>query len=129
MANRIWKPVETPRHGVRKVICRFFPAGTGAVTGTVGSGIKSVSRTGVGTFAVTFEDKWKTAQLVGFTPGVQHTTAVDLKAQLGDFTDGTAAVDASAVVRLVAVAAATDMAANANNSVSVEFSFQNNLRA
>jgi hypothetical protein len=129
MANRIWKEVQTPKHGVRKVGCKFFPAGTGAITGLIGYGIKSVARTGVGTLEITFEDKWQASQMVGFSPGVQHTTAVDLKAQLGDFTNGSSSVDAKVVLRLVAVATATDMAANANSSVSCEFTFQNNPRA
>lgn len=131
MANRIWKNVETPRHGVRKVMCRFFPDGTStSPLSFSGSGVKSVVRTGsAGVFTVTFEDKWKTSQLVGFSPGVQHTTAVDLVAQLGDFTDGSSSVDASVVVRLNAGATPTDMTGDPDSSVSVEFAFQNNPRA
>lgn len=131
MANRMWKPVETPRHGVRNISVRFFPNGTSTnPLSFSGSGVKSVVRTGsAGVFTVTFEDKWKGTQLCGFKALVQHTTAVDLVAQLGDFTDGTSAVDASVLVRLNAVATPTDMAANANNSVGLEFSFQNNPRA
>lgn len=129
MANRIWKNVECPRHGLRVVTCKFFPAGTGAPTGLVGAGVKSVARTAQGVFEVTFEDKWLKGQLVGHSSSVQHTTAVDLVAQLGDFTDGSTSVDAKVVVRLNAVATPTDMAANANSSVSCTFFFQNNPRA
>jgi hypothetical protein len=131
MANRIWNDVKTTRHGVRKVMCRFFPNGTSNDALTVrGSGVKGVVRNAAaGVFVVTLEDKWKTAQLIGFSATVQHTTAADLVAQLGDFTDGTASVDSSVIVRVNAAATPTDITANANSSVSVELTFQNNPRS
>lgn len=130
MANRIWKDVKTARHGVRKVMCRFFPNGTStAALTTRGSGVSGVVRTGAaGVFTVTLEDPWPSAALIGAQATVQHTTAVDLVAQLGDFTAGTAAANATITVRLNAGATPTDMTANANSSVSVELAFQNNPR-
>lgn len=131
MANRIWNDVKTPRHGVRKVICRFFPNGTSTSALTVrGSGVASVVRTGsAGVFEVTLEDAWPETALINAQATVQHTTAADLVAQCGDFTAGTASAAAKIVVRVNAGATPTDITANANSSVSVELTFQNNPRA
>lgn len=130
MANRNWNAVETTKHGVREVFVRFFPNGTSTAALTVrGSGVAGVVRTGAaGVFTVTFEDAWQEAALCGFQGTVQHVTAVDLKAQIGTFTSGTASAAATCTVSLLAVATPTDMTANANSSVCVSFFFQNNPR-
>lgn len=106
---------------IKEVGGRFFPNGssTSALTVKTDGGIASVIRTGTaGTFTVTLQDKY--AELLSYHLDVQHTTAVDLKPQLGD-------VDLTAktiVVRLLAVATPTDMTANANSSVSFNFRFR-----
>jgi hypothetical protein len=129
MANRIWKEVKTPRNGVREVCCLFFPAGTGAPTGLRGSGVASVARNSAGVFELTLEDPWLQSQLIGFSATVQHTTAADLVAQVGDFTDGSSSANAKVIVRVNAVATPTDITANADSSVSVILKFQNNPRS
>lgn len=105
----------------RMVEGRFFPQGTGQPTQGSGQGQFTVTRSGVGTFLITFAEKY--ARLSSYECAIQHTTAVDLKGQFGDFTAATATTPATIVFRLVAVAAATDMAANANSSVAVKFIF------
>lgn len=107
--------------GIKLIGGRFFPNGTStsALTCYTDGGVVSVIRTGTaGTYTITLSDKY--ARLIGFRANVQHTTAADLQPQLGD-------VDLTAktiVVRVLAGATPTDIAANANSSVSFEFTFQ-----
>ncbi len=122
MASRTQQQVEKSfGPGIKKVRGRFFPNGTStsALTCQTDGGVVSVIRTGTaGTFTVTLADKY--ARLIGWRLGVQHTTAIDLQPQLGD-------VDLTAktfVVRVLAGATPTDITANANSSVSFEFTFQ-----
>lgn len=127
---KIGDPVRAEGKGHVRVVGTFFPAGTGTptvttatggVSGTSGVGW-SVSRTAAGTFLITFNEKYPC--ILSKTAGVQHTTAVDLKAQYGDFS----ASAGTLVLRLVAVATATDMAANANNSVSFDVTFSTHAK-
>lgn len=122
---KIHDPVRAEGKGHVRVIGTFFPAGTGTptvttatggISGTTGVGW-SVSRTGAGTFLLTFDNKYPV--ILSKTATVQHTTAVDLVPQFGDFS----ASAGTLVLRLVAVATATDMAANANSSVSFDITF------
>lgn len=122
MASRTQQQV-AKRFGpkIKVVGGRFFPNGTSQSPLTVKTdgGVASVIRTAsAGVFTITLQDKY--AELLSYHIDVQHTTAVDLKAQLGD-------VDLTAktiTIRLVAVATGTDMTANANSSVSFEFKFR-----
>lgn len=126
MASRIQQNV-VKRFGprIKEVGGRFFPNGTStsALTVVCDGGIASVIRTSnAGEFTITLQDTY--AQLLDFSLGVQHTTAVDLKAQMGN-------VDLTAktiIVRLLAVATGTDMTANANSSVSFNFKFRDSSR-
>lgn len=115
---------QTPKRfgpNIKVIGGRFFPNGTStsALTCYTDGGVTSVIRTGTaGTFTVTLTDKY--ARLIGWKIGVQHTTAADLVAQLGD-------VDLTAktfVIRVNAGATPTDITANANSSVTFEFTFQ-----
>jgi hypothetical protein len=103
---------------------RFFPNGTStSPLEFEGEDIESVIRSGTaGTFTVTMKSTYPD-RIVSAIPGVQHTTAVDLKAQFGDFSNLGTSTAFSFVVRLVAVATPTDMTANANSSVSFLFLF------
>ncbi len=99
---------------------RFFPAGTSTAAPTcqTDGGVVSVIRTGTaGTFTITLQDVY--ARLIGWKLSVQHTTAADLVAQLGDVS----LTAKTFVVRVNAGATPTDITANANSSVSFEFTF------
>lgn len=114
---------------------RFFPQGasTTPLVKSVGGGngflvndrgVTSVTRTGTaGTFTVQLTDRY--FKLNGAQATVQHTTAVDLVAQCGDYN----ADAGTLVVRLNAAATPTDMAANANSSVSVFLAFQDSAES
>lgn len=117
---KIADPLRAEGKGMVRVVGRFFPAGTGAITYSNNVGW-TAARTGVGTYLITFAEKYSC--LCSATATVQHTTAVDLVPQFGDFTAATATAGATLVLRLVAVATATDMAANANSSVSFDVQF------
>lgn len=54
----------------RVAYCQFTTAGTGAVTGfTAGNGVESVTRTGVGTFEITFAHTARAYHPVGMNVG------------------------------------------------------------
>lgn len=83
-------------------------------------GITSVTRTSAGLHKVKLADNYDS--LKSWKTDVQLAAATDLKAQLAAI-DLQAAGGAELSIRLVAVATATDMSANAANRVSFEFEF------
>lgn len=106
---------------------RFFPNGTAntALAVNTDGGVASVARQSTaGVFLITFSDPYYS--LIGCNLQVQHTTAADLVAQLGDVSNLASATGAAvtAVVRVNAGATPTDITANANSSVFFEFTFQ-----
>lgn len=101
---------------------KFFPNGTSTaaltVQGDTGQ-VASVIRTGTaGTFTVTMNDAYRRVMV---RAQVQHVTAADLVAQVGSFTNEGGASPFSFVVRVLAGATPTDITANANSAVHVEF--------
>lgn len=108
-------PYPSHNPNTQRISGRFFPAGTGAPTGLKGRGIASVTRTGVGAYLVTLADKW--GDLTSFNLGLQLHAAADVKLQLGDVD----LVAKTIVIRALAVAAAVEIAANANSSIAFSF--------
>jgi hypothetical protein len=107
----------------RTLEIRFFPDTANAPTYSAQDvkGVSSIARSAQGTFLITLQDTYKRLRSAHAT--VQHTTAVDLVAQIGDVANLATTNPVTVVVRLNAAATATDMAANANNSVMVTLNF------
>lgn len=96
----------------------FAPNGAGAVDATSNKGKGfSVARTGAGTFEITFDEKY--VDLISFRHNLQLSAADDKYTQAGDYTAPTVSAAAKIVVRVwdASGAAATDVAANANNHI------------
>ncbi len=123
MAEGIVHEIGTPAIRPKMIAGTFYPNGNSTTPMTVaagtlkGKGITSVTRTGTaGTYTVVLDDTYY--KLIAHNVSVQHTTAVDLKAQLGDISNVGTSTVVSFVVRVLAVATPTDITANANSSVS-----------
>lgn len=101
----------------------FFPdtANPPTVNANQARGVASVVRNSAGVFTITLEDAY--LRLVSKNASVQLSSAADLKAQFGDISNLGTTTPVTVVVRLLAVATPTDMAADANNSVSVQLCF------
>lgn len=100
----------------------FYPNGTSTSPLTIKQGhdnfVASVIRTATaGTFTVTLSKAFSVVLAKHAT--VQSTTAADLYAQVGDVANEGTSTPLTVVVRLLTGATPTDLAANANNSVSV----------
>lgn len=113
-------PMRTPNPEAVRLSGSFAPNGSSAVDQSTikGRGIKSVTRDGAGLFTIQAEGNYQ--DLLSHNLSVQLAAATDLKAQLVSKSLG-ASGGATFQIRLVAVATATDMTANANNRVSFEF--------
>lgn len=107
----------------RKISGRFYPAGTGAVTYNKpeSQGV-TPSRTGVGTYLLTLDDPFH--KLVAAKCSLQLSTAADLNLQFGDVSNLGTNSPVTIVLRAVAAGVATDIAADANNSISFELEFE-----
>ena len=95
----------------------FLPAGTGAPTwagGVAPPGVASISRTGVGTFLITLNEKW--VGLDSFEVSLMLNAAADTQAELKGETVSTTK---TITVALKTAGAYADVASNANNRVSV----------
>jgi hypothetical protein len=103
---------------------RFFPNGTSTTAMTVAlgtvlsdGGVTSVTRTSnAGEFTVVMDEP--NLEILGIQGTVQHTTAADLKVQIGNITQTSTGL--SFIVRVLAVATGTDITANANSSVMIQ---------
>lgn len=100
---------------------KFFPAGNSGTTPlTVACDkklVSSVVRNGTaGEFLVTMVDAYRN---VTITPSLQLAAAADQKLQLGTVTNENTSTPLTFVIRTLAVAAASEIAANANNVVHV----------
>lgn len=104
----------------------FAPNGASAVAATSirGKGVYSVARDSAGVFTITFTSDY--VALVSSTATLQLASADDKYVQLGTFTAGTSSARATLVVRVwdASGAAATDVAADANNRVHVRCTFR-----
>lgn len=97
----------------------FAPNGSSAVAqSSIKGRLISVTRDGAGLFTAKFDGNYD--DLISHNIGLQLAAATDLKPQLVS-KDLAASGGATFTFRLVAVATATDMSANANNRVSLEF--------
>jgi hypothetical protein len=102
-----WNVMSRSREVV--LICgSFAPAGDGW----------AATRSGVGVFTITFEHNWQ--DLIAAIGTVQLSTAADMDAQVGDYT----AASRTLVLRTVAGATETDIAADANNRVHFVVAFK-----
>lgn len=117
------QPMSTPHHDVVKVMGSFAPAAAGNPTAVFGSAEFTVVRNGTaGEWKITFVEPY--AQLLGENATIRMAAATDLKPQFATFTPATTGVPASILLRALAVATPTDIAANANNRVSFEMNFR-----
>jgi hypothetical protein len=123
---------------VEVIDLRFWPNNTSTTTltrvsatadATAGGfmdagGVASVTRTSnAGEFTVVLEKGYQ--RVLSATATVQKDTAADLVAQVGTFTnEGTPASAFTFLVRLLAGATGTDLAADVDNSVSVHLVLQ-----
>ena len=106
--------------GIRVISLSFAPAGTGAPTDVKGRGVTSVVRDSAGKFTITLKDKF--LELMGLNVVIAMTAVADLKPQLGAVDVVTAK---TVVLNILAVATATDIAANAANRVYVTLFLRN----
>ena len=102
---------------------RFFPAGAGAPTYSAQDtkGVATITRAAAGRFLITLQDTYK--RLISASATVQMAAATDLVAQIGTVANVGTTSAVTVIVRLNAAATETDMAADANNSVSVSLDF------
>lgn len=115
MANRNFDFIQGLGKGVKVIAGSFAPNGSSAVDSTSikGKGF-SVARTGAGAFTITLQDAY--VALLSAQASLQLHTADDKFVLLGDV-DVTSGKTVKLVVWDISDAAATDVAANANNRI------------
>jgi hypothetical protein len=104
----------------------FFPQGNSVTPMTVAAGtlvndgfVTSVTRTGTaGTYTIQLASRY--LKLLSKLATIQMSAATDIQPQFGDYD----AAAGTLVIRALAGATPTDIAANANNSISVLLRFQ-----
>ena len=102
----------------------FYPDGTSNPTYSAQDtkGVASLVRNGTaGEWLITLQDTYK--RLVSKLGSIQMATAADLTFQFATIANVGTASNVTVLVRALAVATATDIAADANNSVSVQLNF------
>ncbi len=111
--NSIKRSVKSLENGLEMVVGSFAPNNTSAVAASSvrGQGF-SVARSAAGVFVITLSKEYK--ELVSMNGSVQLSTAADMQIQFGDYV----AADKTLVIRSVAGATETDIAADANNRIS-----------
>lgn len=121
--SKITYPVASPHHDIVTVKGTFFPAGAGNPTGVLGSAEYTVVRNGsAGEWKITFTEAY--AQKLAESASIGMAAATDLKPQFSTFTPATPGVAATILLRALAVATPTDIAANAQNRVSFSIDFR-----
>lgn len=118
MAGRTFQPLLGALDpGVVVLGISWAPNGSSAVdqTSIKGRGVTSVTRDSAGVFTVLLQDVYPA--LLAAVATAQLATAANIVAQVG--TSTLTANGKSIVVTLLAVATATDVAANANNRVNL----------
>lgn len=130
MAQRTWyDPPATLERKVYQIHLTFFPQGTSNTAYTVaagtlvgGKGVASVLRnSSAGEWLITLQDTY--ARLLSKTGSIQMASATDLTLQFATIANVGSASAPTILVRALAGATPTDIAANANNSVSVVLTF------
>lgn len=124
MAQRTYLP--GPQGLARKpkrLDIRFFPAGAADPTYSAQDtkGVASITRSVAGTWLITLQDTYK--RLLSAQATIQMNAATDLVPQFGAVSNLATTSAVTLVLRANAVATATDIAANANNSISVSLIF------
>src|SRR6187549_2538530 len=108
----------------RMLNIRFFPAGTSNPTTTAQDikGVASIVRNGTaGEWLITLQDSYK--RLLSAQATIQMATATDLVPQIATVSNLGTTSPVTLIVRANAVATPTDIAANANNSISLSLIF------
>lgn len=109
-------PVRSEQHETVLVGGRFRPQGVGVPIQDEGIGSFTVVRAGVGRYTITFAEQY--VGMVAKWASIQMNAATDLKPQFVGAYDATAR---TIELDALAVAAPTEIAANANNAVDVMF--------
>ncbi|HEY5955555.1 MAG TPA: hypothetical protein VIV60_03335 [Polyangiaceae bacterium] len=130
MAQRTWyDPPKTLDRKVYEINLTFLPQGTSNTAYTVaagtlvgGKGVASVVRNATaGEWLITLQDTY--ARLLSKYGSIQMASATDLTLQFATIANVGTATAPTILVRALAGATPTDIAANANNSVSVTLTF------
>ena len=125
MAQRTW--YESPKTLDRKVYelnLTFFPAGTSNPTFTAANckGVASIVRNGgAGEWLITLSDTYK--RLIKRSGSIQMASATDLSLQFATIANVGGTTPPTIIVRALAGATPTDIAANANNSIALSLTF------
>lgn len=130
MAQRTWyDSPETLNRKVYQINLTFYPQGTSNTAYTVtagtlvdGKGVASVARnSSAGEYLITLQDTY--ARLLSKYGSIQMASATDLNLQFATIANVGTGTPPTIIVRALAGATPTDIAANANNSVSVTLTF------
>lgn len=120
MAARNYSPLRALNRETVLMEGSFAPNGSSALDAASRSGLGfSVARSGVGTFLVTFSDKF--ASVIKATAHLQLAASADSMAQVGT-------IDLAAKTMVISVLTAgspADIAADANNRINFSVSFRN----
>lgn len=109
--NKYFWDVQSASREVKLICGSFAPAGTGTITDPKGDGW-SATRTGVGTFTITFDSNYN--EMISANATLQLASAADSKVQIGSYDSAASTL----VIRTITGTAAADIAANANNRVN-----------
>lgn len=117
---------EGPRGYSRKpkiINLRFFPAGAGVPTYSAQDtkGVASIVRNNAGEYLITLTDAYN--RLISAQATIQMASATDLVPQFATISNLGTATPTTLLLRANAVATPTDIAANANNSISATLIF------
>ncbi len=124
MAQRTWlQALFCLNRKVRVLNIRFFPVAAANPTYSAQDtkGVASIVLTATGVWTITLQDSYK--RLLSAQATIQMAAATDLVPQVGTVANLATTTPVTVVVRANAVATPTDIAANANNSISVTLIF------
>jgi len=125
MAQRTWLSgiIGVLNRKPRMLNIRFFPNGTSDPTYTAQDvkGVASITRSAQGTWLITLQDTYK--RLLSAQATIQMAAATDLVPQIGSVANLGTTSAVTVTVRANAVATATDVAQNANNSITLTLIF------
>jgi len=120
MADRNFDFIQTLGKGRKIIAGSFLPNGSSAIVADPLWNGFTVAYTSTGLYTVTLTDSY--VALISATHGLQLNTAADIKLQWGLIDVVTAR---TLQIRSLAVAALTDIAANANNRIFFELILRN----
>jgi hypothetical protein len=123
MASRRTEQLQTIGHNRVILACSFLPAGSGAPTGLSGYGFASVVRAAAGVFTLTLSDSYY--QLQGWSLCLMQAAAGSLVAELRAESVSNATPTVTIAVVNKATGADADIAANADNRISVMLFLKN----